>query len=65
MALLTAASARSEGQRRIVVLQPDDELFRAISLSLSPWDVETTRSAAAIHGANAADVSPHVVRHTR
>ncbi len=46
MALLTAASAASEGQRRIVVLQPDDELFRAISLSLSPWDVETTRSDA-------------------
>jgi hypothetical protein len=46
MVLLTAASARSEGQRRIVVLQPDDELFRAISLSLSPWDVETIRSDA-------------------
>jgi hypothetical protein len=46
MALLTAASAASEGQRRIVVLQPDDELFRAISLSLSPWDVETTQSDA-------------------
>jgi hypothetical protein len=46
MALLTAASAASQGQRRIVVLQPDDELFRAISLSLSPWDVETTRSDA-------------------
>jgi hypothetical protein len=58
MALLTAASAKSEGQRRIVVLQPDDELFRAISLSLSPWDVETTRSAATIRGVAAVDVSP-------
>jgi len=58
MALLTAASARSEGQRRIVVLQPDEELFRAISLSLSPWDVETTRSAAAIRRDVAADASP-------
>jgi hypothetical protein len=47
MVLLTAASAAGEGRRRIVVLQPDDELFRAISLSLSPWDVETTRSDAA------------------
>jgi hypothetical protein len=46
MVLLTAASARSEDQSRIVVLQPDDELFRAISLSLSPWNVETTRSDA-------------------
>jgi hypothetical protein len=60
MALLTAASARSEGQRRIVVLQPDEELFRAISLSLSPWDVETLRSAATIRGVAAPDVSPQV-----
>jgi hypothetical protein len=43
--LLAAGGAAAEAQR-IVVLQPDDELFRAISLSLSPWNVESTRSDA-------------------
>jgi hypothetical protein len=46
MALLYAGLAASEGQRRIAVLTPDDELLRAISLSLSPWGVETIRSDA-------------------
>lgn len=42
-ALATAAGA---SPRRIAVLEPDDELLRAITLSLSPWGVETTRSQA-------------------
>jgi hypothetical protein len=46
MALLCAGLAASESQRRIAVLTPDDELLRAISLSLSPWGVETLRSNA-------------------
>jgi hypothetical protein len=46
MALLCAGLAASESQRRIAVLTPDDELLRAISLSLSPWGVETIRSNA-------------------
>jgi len=40
------ATAAGAGPRRIAVLEPDDELVRAITLSLSPWDVETTRSDA-------------------
>jgi hypothetical protein len=46
MALLVTASVAADGQHRIVVLGSDEELFRAISLSLSPWGVETTRSDA-------------------
>jgi hypothetical protein len=46
MALLFARGAPAEGQRRIAVLEPDSELFRAVSLSLSAWGVETTRSDA-------------------
>ena len=44
MALLRTASVAAEDQHRIVVLGSDEELFRAISLSLSPWGVETIRS---------------------
>jgi hypothetical protein len=51
-ALLFAASVRAEDQRRIVVLQPDEEVFRAISLSLAAWDVETTRSDAPLPAAS-------------
>ncbi len=47
MALLRTASVAAEGQHRIVVLGSDEELFRAISLSLSPWNVETIRSEVA------------------
>jgi hypothetical protein len=39
--------AGGAAQRRIAVLQPDDELLRAVSLALSPWDVETIKSDAA------------------
>lgn len=38
--------AVAENRRRIAVLEPDIELFRAISLSLSAWDVETIPSQA-------------------
>lgn len=44
MALVYSALAAGHSQRRIAVLTPDDELLRAISLSLSPWGVETIRS---------------------
>jgi hypothetical protein len=44
--LLSTATAKGEEQRRIAVLRPDDELFRAITLSLSPWGVETRKSDA-------------------
>ena len=46
MALLSTLMAAGEGQHRIAVLRPDEELFRAITLSLSPWGVETKRSDA-------------------
>ena len=46
MVLLAAGIAQTESQRRIVVLQPDQELLRAVSLALSPWGVETIRSDA-------------------
>jgi hypothetical protein len=44
MALLCAPNAMSEGQRRVAVLTPDEELLRAVSLALSPWGVETIAS---------------------
>ena len=46
MALSSATSVAAESQRRIAVLKPDSELLRAISLSLSVWDVETIPSDA-------------------
>ncbi len=60
--LLCAASVAAAGRHRIVVLGSDDELVRALSVSLSPWGVETTRSdmtppepsqPAAVEGASA------------
>lgn len=51
VALLTvlgfAMPARAQ-TRSIAVLQPDGELFRAISLGLSPWGIRTIRSDAPI-----------------
>jgi hypothetical protein len=44
--LLTFATAASASPRRVAVLTPDDELVRAVTLALSPWDVETTQSEA-------------------
>lgn len=55
MVLLSATTATGESGRRIAVLQPDDELFRAISLSLAPWGVETARSEAAPPGPSQPD----------
>lgn len=46
MVLLSAAWAAGADPPRVVVLQPDDELLRAISLSLSPWGVQTAGSDA-------------------
>jgi hypothetical protein len=46
LALLFTVTAVGEGRRRIAVLRPDDELYRAISLSLSPWGVDTRKSDA-------------------
>ncbi|HEX6277557.1 MAG TPA: hypothetical protein VFZ53_31150 [Polyangiaceae bacterium] len=47
IAWLCAASAASGAERRVVVLQPDEELFRAVALSLSAWGIDTTESDAA------------------
>jgi hypothetical protein len=44
IALLRTASVAADGQHRLVVLGPDEELYRAISLALSAWGVETVRS---------------------
>lgn len=44
--LLYTASVAATGRHRIVVLGSDEELLRALSLSLSPWGVETSRSDA-------------------
>jgi hypothetical protein len=44
IALLRTASVAAEGQHRLAVLGPDEELFRAISLALSAWGVETVQS---------------------
>ncbi len=46
MALPAIATAASAGPPRVIVLQPEDELLRALSLALSPWGVETARSDA-------------------
>jgi hypothetical protein len=46
MALFAAGVAAGETQRKIVVLQPDQELFRAIVLALSPWEVQASQSDA-------------------
>jgi hypothetical protein len=42
--LLCTASVGASGRHRIVVLGSDEELLRALSVSLSPWGVETTQS---------------------
>jgi hypothetical protein len=47
LALLYAAFAEGAEPRRVVVLRPDEELFRAVALSLSAWGIETSRSDAA------------------
>jgi hypothetical protein len=44
IALLFAATAVGQTAGSIAVLQPDDELMRAISLSLSPWGVDAIES---------------------
>jgi hypothetical protein len=49
---LCVSSAEGAGKRRIAVLQPDAELLRAISIALSAWGVDTTRSEAPLPGAS-------------
>src|SRR6187455_2733000 len=46
MTLLFVTTALGSHERRIVVLQPDEELLRAVGLSLSAWGIETTQSDA-------------------
>ncbi len=43
LSLATTAGAETQ---RVAVLQPDEQLLRAITLSLSPWELETIRSDA-------------------
>jgi hypothetical protein len=50
--LFCVANARGAGKPRIAVLQPDDELLRAISIALSPWSVDTTSSDLAVPGSS-------------
>jgi hypothetical protein len=64
LVLLAADGAAAEAQR-IVVLQPDDELFRAISLSLSPWNVESTRSDALLPHASQPEAVEQAARLAR
>ncbi len=45
--LFCVVGAAGASPRRVAVLQPDPELYRAVSLALSPWGIQTTRSAAA------------------
>lgn len=47
---LCVSTAAAAGKRRIAVLKPDDQLLRAISIALSPWDVDTTRSDTPLPG---------------
>lgn len=49
IALVSVLGARSATatQPRIVVLQPDEELLRAVTLALSAWGLQTLRSDAA------------------
>lgn len=62
VAVLCFAMVTRASPRRVAVIQPDDELLRAISLSLSPWGLQTMKSDAplpsaaqpdAVHGASA------------
>jgi hypothetical protein len=46
VAVLCLTTTGWANPRRIAVLQPDDELLRAIALALSPWGLETIRSDA-------------------
>jgi hypothetical protein len=57
MVVLCFATA-SWGKQRVAVLQPDGELFRAISLALSPWDLQTIQSNAPVPQAS----QPEAVR---
>lgn len=59
------ATAAGAAPRRVAVLEPDDELVRAITLSLSPWDVETTRSDATppeLSQPNAVEIATRLAR---
>src|SRR5262245_24570466 len=42
--VVLCVTATGWADKRIAVLQPDDELVRAISIALSPWGVATIRS---------------------
>jgi hypothetical protein len=46
LALVLGARAAAATQSRIAVLQPDEELLRAVSLALSAWGLQTLRSDA-------------------
>jgi hypothetical protein len=46
VAVLCFTAAAGANQRRIAVLQPDEELLRGVSLALAPWGIETTSSNA-------------------
>jgi hypothetical protein len=49
-ALLCLASTAWPAEQRVAVLQPDEELVRAISLALAPWGLETIRSREPLPG---------------
>jgi hypothetical protein len=65
-AFVTALATVAGGSpRRIAILEPDDELVRAVTLSLSPWGVETTRSEATppeLSHADAVEVATQLAR---
>lgn len=55
LVVLCFATASWGNQQRVAVLQPDGELLRAISLALSPWDLQTVRSDAPLPEASQPD----------
>lgn len=52
VAALSFAWTAWASQRQIAVLQPDEELLRAVSLALSPWGLETMSSDAPLPGSS-------------
>src|SRR5688500_13686212 len=58
LAAVLNVTVAGAGQRRVVVLQPDDELLRAIVIALAPWGLDIVRSDAPMPGSS----QPEAVR---
>lgn len=62
LAALSVAEAAEAAERRIAVLERDEELLRALVLALSPWGVEPVRSDVPPPLASASEAIPTAAR---